>query len=716
MTALSVVQKTISELAGWFGAWTKTEVATGIAALVSVVIALAKLADWGKERLKGHRDKKHAEQERRKLACQSFTRQMLADARKCFIEPRCSNLDPTKEVDMRASVGVQEPVLEALDRELVGGHMRHILILADSGMGKTTLLANLLDRDLSRAPSKRRGFVLISLARDDAMERMAKVPEKGEKILLLDAFDEDALAISDHKARLAELLKAARDFSAIVLTCRTQFFPSEEEIPREVGVLSIGPRPAGEDQGLVFRKIYLLPYGRAQVSRYLRHAIPWWRPRSRRSAFALVGRIGDLATRPMLLGLVPRLAQAKREMSELFELYEFMVEQWFQRENTWIARDTLREASKLIAVDMVLNRHARGAECVSSEELEAIVRPLERRVPQWKLQARSLLNRDSSGRLKFSHRSIMEYFFVVAAIEGAKATLKVPWTALMRDFFFSWGRCAGGSESLEIASSFFQADLSATGLFPLSGRREADAVSADALVECLRLPVPHAVARGFPAAWRSLATRLSTQGSFVVVSDRADNLSWTVPRLPKSQAAAAAGPLFNFDSIYGTQAEPVRDPFPWRIEYPGAGGAAVPGAHGGGHVPTLREFTALALQLAHANRLAQLLSPQELYWLRNEPGNGRHLVNVRLRDEPSTPAPADFHAEILASVEHSVRGKELAFTLYRSMHRKGRGVLIETKMHEEAGSHAEIPRPGDMAATQRTRSPARATGSASPRL
>lgn len=206
--------QSVRGIASVLGTWSKTEVAGGLVVLVTIFSGAVKGVGWLLGHLRTRRQGSLEDRELRSLARQSFGEDALRQARLNFIEQSCSNLDPSKEIDLRATVSVQESVLKVLDRELGSGQSRHILVLADSGMGKTTLLVNLLARDLDLPVAKRRGVVLVSLSRDDALERIQQVKSKSDKILLLDAFDEDADAILDHKGRLAMLMKASRDFNA----------------------------------------------------------------------------------------------------------------------------------------------------------------------------------------------------------------------------------------------------------------------------------------------------------------------------------------------------------------------------------------------------------------------------------------------------------------------------------------------------------------------
>jgi hypothetical protein len=665
-----------------YGSWSKSEYVGLLVVLTTALGATIRGAVWLRTWLRERRSGSALEREARSIGRQTFSESDIASARRNFVEQSCSVLDPSKEVSLRSTVSVQEPVLGVLKRELRDGQSRHILVLADSGMGKTTLLLNLLAMDLDLPARKRKGLVAVSLALDDALDRLSEIKSKSDKVLLLDAFDEDAEAIVDHRSRLAAIMKEARDFNALVMTCRTQFFSHDEEIPREVGVVRIAPRPAGQDQAFVFRKLYLLPYSEAQTKKYLHKAIPWWHPSYRRKAAALASRIKDLAARPMLLALVPSLVRDGHDAREIFHLYRFMVEKWFQRERTWMNRDSLREASKLLAVDMVMKRHRRGSESVPPDELSVVLQTLAEPLERRKFESRSLLNRDHAAHLKFSHRSIMEYFFVVAAIEGQFETLNVEWTDQMREFLFSWGRSAATEEEVEVVRTIFRKGLTSTKILPVvrtAGSDLADAsTDADALASLLKLPSPRAVASGFPQPWIRYTLTATRRDSFWNVSELADGIAWQVPQVP-TQHPSEQHRYFNMDNIFGNVSESpetIADRFPWRVLFPSPEGDPDSIRQPVAMLPTLDQFTNLALGLAQLRKMHVVLDCRERYWIRSVDRKSDFLVSARRTNDPAVDFSADRGSHQLCVLPHSIAGQGIVIALHRCTSPNTRAIQI----------------------------------------
>lgn len=353
-----------------------------------------------------------------------------------YVEPMCQDVDPAGAEEPRLVFGVRQPLFKALDAVLSHpAEFRYIFLLADSGMGKSSALINYYVRNLRRLHSPVQ-LELVPLGTPNVDERIAAIADKQNKVLFLDAFDEDTLAIVDHTERLRDLIRATREFQRVLVTCRTQFFAKDEEIPTRTGILKVGARGAGESAEYFFHKIYLSPFGDSEIRQYIRKRYPAWHPLLRRQAFRMVARIPNLTVRPMLLAHIDDLVQEQRELHTASQLYKEMVEAWLNREEGFIRdKNHLRKFSTLLAVDLYLNRSKRGAERVPLQEIEELAEASGIPLESWALTGRSLLNRDAEGYYKFAHRSIMEFLFVQAFLEGDQRCIKVSWTDQMQLFF-----------------------------------------------------------------------------------------------------------------------------------------------------------------------------------------------------------------------------------------------------------------------------------------
>ena len=115
------------------------------------------------------------------------------------------------------------------------------MLLADSGTGKTSFVLNYYSHNARRPKRKRHNLALVPLGSNDADELIQNSVAPEDTVIFLDALDEDVKAIEDHHGRIIELMEMCRNFKRVIVTCRTQFFPKDEEIPVETGIARLGP-------------------------------------------------------------------------------------------------------------------------------------------------------------------------------------------------------------------------------------------------------------------------------------------------------------------------------------------------------------------------------------------------------------------------------------------------------------------------------------------
>jgi hypothetical protein len=211
---------------------------------------------------------------------------------------------------------------------------------------------------------------LVPLLQPDADAAIASVPEaeRTKTILMLDAFDEDAKAIQNHKTRLEALLALSHKYRAVLITCRSQFFPKEEEILVDTGLMRTAP--ADGSKVYTLQKNYLSPFTDDQVQQYLRRRFPWWRRPAVQDA---VSRIPDLVARPLLLTYVEDLTTA-RGIQFAHQMYEIVVQRWCEREKGFADPEKIREFSECLAEEIFLTRGGRQMERIPGEEIRPLAR------------------------------------------------------------------------------------------------------------------------------------------------------------------------------------------------------------------------------------------------------------------------------------------------------------------------------------------------------
>jgi hypothetical protein len=409
-----------------------------IGSLLGVVLSLSAVVKLVASAWSRHRD---AWTLRSRIGSDQYNRNEILRATNCFIEPDCQSVDPSGAESFRKVYSTREPSFKALDKLFsLGSSEKYTILLADSGMGKTTLLLNYYARHCrQRRPSF--NLAIVSLASNTADKKIDSLTSRSETVLLLDAFDEDTLAIQDHRQRLATILEETEDFQHVLITCRTQFFERSDEIPRETGLVRIGITSPGQEREYTFLKLYLSVLSDEQVHSYLKRRFPFWRISQRNKANSISLKIPDLRMRPMLLANIQDMLNSGTPCEYSVQIYESMIKAWLIREEPRIDAVSLRKFSEDIAVEIYTKREERGSDRIPPDEAMQLASNRGIELQSWQLRGRSLLNRDAEGNLKFSHRTIMEYLFVCKFIDDPAAAPNQIWTDQMKRFWWEKITC-----------------------------------------------------------------------------------------------------------------------------------------------------------------------------------------------------------------------------------------------------------------------------------
>ena len=355
-----------------------------------------------------------------------YTAQEIQRATQYYVETTCQNVAPSKTEEPeggRGHITTEKIIPLFLNKAFTTkDENQFCIVLADSGMGKTTFLINLYLRYIEQFWGARYRIVLLPLGFPEVDREIEKIPEQEQRrtILLLDAFDEDIQAVHDYKTRLNALVKKTLHFREIVITCRTQFFPTEEEEPKETGVMRFGG--AGGER--IFWKLYISPFNHEDIRTYLRKRFPFTQRAKRAKAQKIVESCPYLMVRPMLLSYIEDLLQREKPYCAAFEVYTELINRWIEREADKMPagrrehyKEGLYQFSREIAVDLHRKRDQRdGRLLISGAEIQPFADKHGIRLSAMEMKSRSLLNRNALGEYKFSHKSVLEYFLAEEAI------------------------------------------------------------------------------------------------------------------------------------------------------------------------------------------------------------------------------------------------------------------------------------------------------------
>lgn len=317
--------------------------------------------------------------------------QELADKTRFFVHPRCQWHDPvTGKV-------VEQDLFSALDRRLKKRSSRVILLLAGSGVGKTSALLKywVEKHRILWGRGTRPKICVVRLENyTDALRAIREDQQKARTILFLDGLDEDLSAGQDLASRLTALIREARSYRNLLVSCRNHAMPSPPL------------RVTSEGLSWELERIHLLEFRPRDINNYLfRRFLVRGRVPKYFEASHLVRRLRDITRRPLILSQIEALAEAHAQCPYLYHAYHTIVQHRFERERV-IPAD-LRIVCEELAIDLNVRRETRA----NADDLTQLTGRLGLDLTWWPVATRSLLTCDKNLTFyRFEHPSYLDFF------------------------------------------------------------------------------------------------------------------------------------------------------------------------------------------------------------------------------------------------------------------------------------------------------------------
>lgn len=349
-----------------------------------------------------------------------------------YIEPNCQHHNPANyDEDNGPRSYVQTPIFTTLNNflsepKLPADGRNHLFVLADAGMGKTSLLMMLKLSQLLDFWPKSYDCVLLKLG-ENTLRKIEKHKQRAQTVLLLDALDEDPLAFGRIGERIQELIQATLTFRHVIISCRTQFFPKPEQ-------------DVFDRDGRVAVAHYTCPmlfvsfFDDRQVKQYLikRFPNPWhhglsrWQNPKRLKALTAITAMKSLRFRPLLLAHIEDVLESEGKLTTSYSIYQALIRKWLQREISKMHQQKLANVPDEARLWQACRVLAVYLQCQERRELpETELKQLIQRLPTVEnLQhldfgGRSLLNRTSNMDYRFAHFSIQEFLVVDAFLSNS---------------------------------------------------------------------------------------------------------------------------------------------------------------------------------------------------------------------------------------------------------------------------------------------------------
>lgn len=351
------------------------------------------------------------------------TRSEVRQSLKYFVPTRVQGTSPSDQPDFK-KLQPSEPYIDFFINKVfrdADDSERFHLVLGGAGMGKTTFMINLAIRyrfSLMWRPWRVAYKIqFLPLWEENVIEKIQKINDPTKTILLLDALDEDPLAHAQVDQRLKALGKTAKDFHTVIVTSRTQFFDTQDQIPDSTEVYRM-------NRYMEFDKMYVAPFSQQEIQKYLRKRFRF-RFAKRKKAWKLVSQFRDIMARPMILAYIDDLLKGKNEYRFKYQVYERIISEWIARESDkphvkpgeqQEYREKLLNFSKEIAL-LIYEKYQQGdGQYVEDEAFTRLSEENDLTLDPKEMKGKSLLTRNSANQWKFAHKSIMEYFLAELAL------------------------------------------------------------------------------------------------------------------------------------------------------------------------------------------------------------------------------------------------------------------------------------------------------------
>ena len=353
-----------------------------------------------------------------------FSYNEINSAKNNYVRQNFQNIAPSKEDELvyaHSSVAKQKLIKFFLDSFSDRSNKRFFILLADSGMGKTTFSLNLYSKYNSfwRYLFKKNKYdiSLVPLGYDNADHHINESKKNNahlDTILILDALDEDSSAVVDSKKRMKELIELTKEFRFVILTCRTQFFNNENLEPKATNIPRLGTRKGYYS----FEKFYLSPFTNHDVNNFIdkKYGVIRLFDSKKVKAKEIVRNSPYLMARPMLLDFIEDIVDSEKDFNYTFYIYEALIDSWLERETFNVSRnkkftyksDLLKFSTEISKI--IYNGRKQLGYTISQTKFEEIARKNNLELSSFEMRVRSLLNRNPEGSYKFSHKSILEFF------------------------------------------------------------------------------------------------------------------------------------------------------------------------------------------------------------------------------------------------------------------------------------------------------------------
>nr|VFJ90908.1 MAG: Formylglycine-generating enzyme, required for sulfatase activity, contains SUMF1/FGE domain [Candidatus Kentron sp. LFY] len=363
----------------------------------------------------------------------------VLDLVSCYVEPFCQDHSPTDDPkDRRPISHIRAPVFSTINTFLKGDSSRftdssrRMFVLSDPGMGKTSLLMMIKLTHLAGFWPQGYDCLLLKLGKD-TLDVVWQHSDKTNTVLLLDALDEDPLALGNVEKRLLEILEAAGDYYRVIVSCRTRSLFSAATYPSDYpGEIRIGDHACLLAFLNTFDYEQVVDYLTKRFPHHLCDILVHCSDSLRREARHLVDEMGAQCFSPLLLAHIDDIMAVWLRKSDPYSLYLALFHGWIAREEARLYKLRRKKLGNPLdrrdlwtlftTIAVFLQR--RGEHSLSRAALYQLENDFSPPVANLDSLAyfdtgdRSLLNRNTAGDFRFIHCSIQEFLVAHSILIG----------------------------------------------------------------------------------------------------------------------------------------------------------------------------------------------------------------------------------------------------------------------------------------------------------
>ena len=335
---------------------------------------------------------------------------LTPERQRCYVPTQCQGTPPHNfdEPDEAVASSPKQELVNFFIEDVFrtsNTNRRLYCILAGSGMGKTTFAVQLFIEYVNKYKQSTLPYDIYirDLGEAKVIDEINALSQNignsaHKSILILDALDENLNASENFEEFRTKLEEAIKPYKFVVITCRSQFFSNEQDIPAKSSIRI----NTTEKNLLNYNKIYIRPFSPDDINLYVGKKYRGYGKKNRR----------------MRKSYIDDLIDANKDYTTETEIYETLIDKWLKREVNSIpdvetqkkSYEELVTFSKKLACQIYQNWRETGDFRLDATQMNDFCRKNSFDKSKYQFRRRSLINHDANGSFKFSHKSFLEFF------------------------------------------------------------------------------------------------------------------------------------------------------------------------------------------------------------------------------------------------------------------------------------------------------------------